>query len=102
MLEGTEQRTERFLMFRKQSLDAFRFFFKQQYPLGLPLTSLRDLPLLFVYFQANNGVLYYLELLKISTSGPSLFSFQPLTQILYLPLLKVPVAPVAQRYLVTL
>ena len=41
MLEGTEQRTERFLMFRKQSLDAFRFFFKQQYagraPFSIPL-----------------------------------------------------------------
>ena len=24
-------------------------------------TSLRDLPLLFVYFQVNNGVLYYLD-----------------------------------------
>ena len=31
------------------------------YPLGLPLTSLRDLPLLNVYFQVNNGVLYYLD-----------------------------------------
>ena len=29
MLEGAEQRTERFLMWRKQSLDAFNFFFKQ-------------------------------------------------------------------------
>ena len=28
------------------------------YPLGLPLTSLCDLPLLFVYFQVNNDVLY--------------------------------------------
>ena len=42
---------------------------------------------IIVYFQVNNGVLYYLESLKISTSGPSLFSFQPLTQILYLTLL---------------
>ena len=25
------------------------------------------------YFQVNNGVLYYLDLLKISTSGSSLF-----------------------------
>ena len=31
------------------------------YPLGLPLTSLCDLPLLFVYFQVNNGVLYFLD-----------------------------------------
>ena len=32
------------------------------YPLGLPLTSLYDLPLLFVYFQVNNGVvLYFLD-----------------------------------------
>ena len=27
----------------------------------LPLTSLCDLPLLFVYFQMNNGVLYFLD-----------------------------------------
>ena len=27
----------------------------------LPLTSLCDLPLLFVYFQVNNGVLYSLD-----------------------------------------
>ena len=27
----------------------------------LPLTSLCDLPLLFVYFQVNNGVLYILD-----------------------------------------
>ena len=31
------------------------------YPPGLPLTSLCDLPLLFVYFQVNNGVLYFLD-----------------------------------------
>ena len=31
MLEGTEQRTERFLILRKLSLDAFRFCFKQKY-----------------------------------------------------------------------
>ena len=31
-------------------------------PLGLPLTSLCELPLLlFVYFQMNNGVLYFLD-----------------------------------------
>ena len=30
-------------------------------PLGLPLTSLCDLPLLFVYLQVNNGVLYFLN-----------------------------------------
>ena len=30
------------------------------YPPGLPLTSLCDLPLLFVYFQMNNGVFYFL------------------------------------------
>ena len=29
--------------------------------LGLPLTSLCDLPLLFVYFQVNIGVLYFLD-----------------------------------------
>ena len=34
------------------------------YPLGLPLTSLRDLPLLFVYFQVNNDVLYYLDYIE--------------------------------------
>ena len=28
---------------------------------GLPLTSLCDLPLLFVYFQVNTGVLYFLD-----------------------------------------
>ena len=33
---------------------------EKPYPLGLPLTSLRDLPLLFVYFPVNNGVLYVL------------------------------------------
>ena len=27
----------------------------------LPLTSLCDLPLLFVYFQVNNGALYFLD-----------------------------------------
>ena len=31
------------------------------YLLGLPLTSLRDLPLFFVYFRVNNGVLNYLD-----------------------------------------
>ena len=31
------------------------------YPPGLPLTSLCDLPLLFVYFQVNNSVLYFLD-----------------------------------------
>ena len=31
------------------------------YPLGLPLTSLCDLPLLIVYFQVNIDVLYYLD-----------------------------------------
>ena len=31
------------------------------YPPGLPITSLCDLPLLFVYFQVNNGVLYCLD-----------------------------------------
>ena len=30
------------------------------YPPGLPLTSLCDRPLLFVYFQVNNDVLYVL------------------------------------------
>ena len=29
--------------------------------MGLHLTSLCDLPLLFVYFQVNNGVLYFLD-----------------------------------------
>ena len=41
---------------------------------------LDDLPLLFVYFQVNNGVLYFL---KISTPGFSLSLFQSLTQISY-------------------
>ena len=31
------------------------------YPRGLPLTSLCDLALLFVYFQVNNGALYFLD-----------------------------------------
>ena len=31
------------------------------YSFGLPLTSLCDLPLLFFYFQVNNGVLYFLN-----------------------------------------
>ena len=30
-------------------------------PLGLPLTSLCDLPLLFVYLQVNTDVLYFLD-----------------------------------------
>ena len=33
--------------------------------LGLPLTSLCDRPLLFVYSQVNNGVLYCLWIMKI-------------------------------------
>ena len=33
----------------------------EPYPLGLPLTSLCDLSLLFVYFQVNNVVLYFLD-----------------------------------------
>ena len=37
------------------------------YPLGLPLTCLCDLPLLFVYFQVNNGVLYFLDYEDIYT-----------------------------------
>ena len=41
------------------------------YPLGLPLTSLCDLPLLFVYFQVNNGVLYFLHYVEdIYIMGP--------------------------------
>ena len=32
---------------------------------GLPLTSLCDRPLLFVYFQVNNGVLYCFWIMKI-------------------------------------
>ena len=31
------------------------------HPPGLSLTSLCDLPLLFVYFQVNTGVLYFLD-----------------------------------------
>ena len=31
------------------------------HPLGSPFTSLCDLPLLFVYFQVDNGVLYFLD-----------------------------------------
>ena len=34
--EGTEQRTEHFLMWRNQSLHAFRWFFKQQYAGRVP------------------------------------------------------------------
>ena len=45
--------------------------------MDVTLTFLCDLPLVFVYFQVNNGVLYFLDyVLKISTSWSSLFSFQ--------------------------
>ena len=57
------------------------------YPLSLPLTSLCDLPLLFIYFQVNNDALYFLIISKTSTPLCSLSSFQSLTQnILYFPL----------------
>ena len=41
-------------------------------------TSLCDLPLLFVYFQVNNGVLYFLDYVEdiYINHGSSLFSFQ--------------------------
>ena len=52
------------------------------YPLSLPLTSLCDLPLLFVYFQVNNDVLYFLIILETSTPLASLSSFQSLSQII--------------------
>ena len=45
--------------------------------LSLPLTSLLcDLPLLFAYFQVNNGVCTFWIMLKIPTTWSSLFSFQ--------------------------
>ena len=34
------------------------------YPPGLPLASLCDLPLLFVYFRVNTGVLYFLDYIE--------------------------------------
>ena len=56
------------------------------YPLGLlPLTSLCDLPLLFVYFQVNNGVVHFLDYYVediLCTSWSSLSSFQSITQII--------------------
>ena len=47
-------------------------------PRGLPLTSLCELPLLFVYFQVNNGILYFLDYVEdiYINHGSSLFSFQ--------------------------
>ena len=87
------------------------------YPLGLPLTSLRDLPLLFVYFQVNNGVLYvlayvediYIRVLSLLVSflNPNHFIIVLNTcddygyVVLYYTVHEA-VAPVAQRYLVTL
>ena len=60
MLEGTEQRTERFLVGRKQSLDAFIFFFKQKYAgrapfftppfTSLPIDTMNILKILFFLF----------------------------------------------------
>ena len=61
-----------FSCFRSKRVDSF-FFFVHEEHLGavdmtshvgiirLPLTSLCGLPLLFVYFQVNNGVLYFLD-----------------------------------------
>ena len=61
--------------FRSKRVNRGLFFVREEYlvaedltshvgtipTFGLPLTSLCDLPLLFVYFQVNNGVLYFLE-----------------------------------------
>ena len=58
--------TEYSLLFdveHKEYLEAvdLRSYVGTIYPLGLPLASLRDLPLLFVYSQVNTGVLYFLD-----------------------------------------
>ena len=48
--------------------------------IGLPLTSLCDLPLLFVYFQVNNGVLYFLDYVEdIYIVGPLCSRFNVVT-----------------------
>ena len=48
-----------FFCFRSERVDRCVGF--EHDPLGLALTSLCDRPLLFVYFQVNNGVLYFLD-----------------------------------------
>ena len=63
------------------------------YPLGLPLTSLRDIPPLFVYFQVNNGVLYVLDYVEdiyirvlsflVSILNPNHMYLQLLLTVLY-------------------
>ena len=58
------------------------------YPPGLPLTSLCDLPLLFVYFQVNNGVLYYLDYVEdiyvlVSMLNPNHIVFTTTSDKLY-------------------
>ena len=50
------------------------------YPPGLPLTSLCDFPLLFVYFHVNNGVLYFLDYVEdIYIMGPLCSRFNAVT-----------------------
>ena len=64
----------------------------------LPSTSLCDLPLLFfVYFQVNNGVLYFLDYEDNLHHGPLCSRFNVIVRS-YLFCLN---APVAQRYHVT-
>ena len=62
-------------------------------PTGLPLTSLRDLPPLFVDFQVNNGVLYVLDYVEdiyirvlsflVSILNPSYMYLPLLLTVLY-------------------
>ena len=50
----------------------------------LPLTSLCDLPLLFfVYFQVNNGVLYFLDYEDKLHHGPLCFRFNVVVNSYY-------------------
>ena len=54
------------------------------YPPGLPLTSLRNLPLLFVYSQVNNGGLYVLAYVEDNLhQGPLAPLFNPNHLYLY-------------------
>ena len=50
------------------------------YSLGLPLSSLCDLPLLSVYFQVNNDALYFLNYVEdIYIIGPLCYRFNVVT-----------------------
>ena len=53
-------------------------------PLGLPLPFLCDLPMPFVYFQVNNGVLYFLDYCEDIYIMVSLSSCKSLTQMVFI------------------